>query len=363
MKQTPFTDRHLALGAKMAEFAGYNMPISYSGINDEHQAVRKNAGIFDVSHMGEFILKGPDALDLIQRVTSNDASKLTKGKAQYSCLTNENGGIVDDLLVYCIEDNQVYMLVVNASNIEKDWDWIRKHNSSGVEMHNISEKTCLLAIQGPNAARILQPLTEMDILNLKYYTFVKGVFAGVDNVLVSATGYTGSGGVEIYFEERNGAASIIWDAIFAEGGPKGLKPIGLGARDTLRLEMGYCLYGNDIDDFSTPLEAGLGWITKFTKTFTASEFLQKQKENGVEKKLVGFEMIDRGIPRHDYLIRDAEGNMIGRVTSGTQSPSLQKAIGMGYVLIDHASLDSEIFIDVRDKSLRAKVVKIPFVQL
>jgi aminomethyltransferase len=363
MKQTPFTDRHLALGAKMAEFAGYNMPISYSGINDEHQAVRKNAGIFDVSHMGEFILKGPDALDLIQRVTSNDASKLTKGKAQYSCLTNENGGIVDDLLVYCIEDNQVYMLVVNASNIEKDWDWIRKHNSSGVEMHNISEKTCLLAIQGPNAARILQPLTEMDILNLKYYTFVKGVFAGVDNVLVSATGYTGSGGVEIYFEDKDGAASIIWDAIFAEGGPKGLKPIGLGARDTLRLEMGYCLYGNDIDDFSTPLEAGLGWITKFTKTFTASEFLQKQKENGVEKKLVGFEMIDRGIPRHDYLIRDAEGNMIGRVTSGTQSPSLQKAIGMGYVLIDHASLDSEIFIDVRDKSLRAKVVKIPFVQL
>lgn len=363
MKQTPFTEKHLALGAKMAEFAGYNMPISYSGINDEHQAVRKNAGIFDVSHMGEFILKGPDALDLIQRVTSNDASKLTKGKAQYSCLTNENGGIVDDLLVYCIEDNQVYMLVVNASNIEKDWDWIRKHNSAGVEMHNISEKTCLLAIQGPNAARILQPLTEMDILNLKYYTFVKGVFAGVDNVLVSATGYTGSGGVEIYFEDKDGAASIIWDAIFAEGGPKGLKPIGLGARDTLRLEMGYCLYGNDIDDFSTPLEAGLGWITKFSKTFTASEFLQKQKENGVEKKLVGFEMIDRGIPRHDYLIRDAEGNMIGRVTSGTQAPSLQKAIGMGYVLIDHASLDSEIFIDVRDKSLRAKVVKIPFVQL
>jgi aminomethyltransferase len=363
MKQTPFTEKHLALGAKMAEFAGYNMPISYTGINDEHQAVRKNAGIFDVSHMGEFILKGPGSVDLIQRVTSNDLSKLTKGKAQYSCLTNENGGIVDDLLVYCIEDNQVYMLVVNASNIEKDWEWIRKHNSAGVEMHNISEKTCLLAIQGPNAARMLQALTEMDILNLKYYTFVKGVFAGVENVLVSATGYTGSGGVEIYFEDKDGAAGIIWDAIFSEGGPKGLKPIGLGARDTLRLEMGYCLYGNDIDDFSTPLEAGLGWITKFTKTFTASEFLQKQKENGVEKKLVGFEMIDRGIPRHDYLIRDGEGNMIGRVTSGTQSPSLQKAIGMGYVLIDHASLDSEIFIDVRDKSLRAKVVKIPFVQL
>lgn len=362
MKQTPFTAKHIALGAKMAEFAGYNMPISYSGINDEHHAVRNNAGIFDVSHMGEFILKGPDALDLIQRVTSNDASKLTMGKAQYSCLTNENGGIVDDLLVYCIEENNVYMLVVNASNIDKDWEWIRRHNGKGVEMHNISDKTCLLAIQGPNACRILQPLTDMDILNLKYYTFVKGRFAGVDNVLVSATGYTGSGGVEIYFEDKDGAADKVWDAIFAEGGPKGLKPIGLGARDTLRLEMGYCLYGNDIDDFTTPLEAGLGWITRFSKTFTASEFLQKQKDSGVEKKLVGFEMIDKGIPRHDYLVRDAEGNLIGRVTSGTQSPSLQKAIGMGYVQSAYAALDSEIFIDIRDKSLRAKVVKIPFVQ-
>ena len=362
MKQTPFTAKHIALGAKMAEFAGYHMPISYSGINDEHHAVRNNAGIFDVSHMGEFILKGPDALDLIQRVTSNDASKLTMGKAQYSCLTNENGGIVDDLIVYCIEEGNVYMLVVNASNIDKDWEWIRRHNSKGVEMHNISDKTCLLAIQGPNACRILQPLTEMDILNLKYYTFVKGRFAGVDNVLVSATGYTGSGGVEIYFENKDGAADLIWDAIFAEGGPKGLKPIGLGARDTLRLEMGYCLYGNDIDDFTTPLEAGLGWITRFSKSFTASEFLQKQKDSGVEKKLVGFEMIDKGIPRHDYLIRDAEGNLIGRVTSGTQSPSLQKAIGMGYVQSAYAALDSEIFIDVRDKSLRAKVAKIPFVQ-
>jgi aminomethyltransferase len=362
MKQTSFTAKHIALGAKMAEFAGYHMPISYSGINDEHQAVRNNAGIFDVSHMGEFILKGPDALDLIQRVTSNDAAKLTNGKAQYSCLTNENGGIVDDLLVYCIEENNVYMLVVNAANIEKDWEWIRRHNSRGAEMHNISDKTCLLAIQGPNACRILQPLTDIDILNLKYYTFVKGRFAGVDNVLVSATGYTGSGGVEIYFEDKDGAADRIWDAIFAEGGPKGLKPIGLGARDTLRLEMGYCLYGNDIDDFTTPLEAGLGWITRFSKSFTASEFLQKQKENGVEKKLVGFEMIDKGIPRHDYLIRDAEGNLIGRVTSGTQSPSLQKAIGMGYVQSAYAALDSEIFIDIRDKSLRARVVKIPFVQ-
>lgn len=362
MKQTPFTAKHIALGAKMAEFAGYNMPISYSGINDEHHAVRNNAGIFDVCHMGEFVLKGDNALDLIQRVTSNDASKITNGKAQYSCLTNENGGIVDDLIVYCIEENNVYMLVVNASNIDKDWEWIRRHNTNNVEMHNISAKTCLLAIQGPNATKMLQPLTDMDIMNLKYYTFVKGNFAGVDNVLVSATGYTGAGGVEIYFEDKDGAADKIWDAIFNECGPKGLKPIGLGARDTLRLEMGYCLYGNDIDDFSTPLEAGLGWITKFTKPFTASEYLQKQKANGPEKKLVGFEMIDKGIPRHDYLIRDIEGNLIGRVTSGTQSPTLSKGIGLGYVQIEQAYIDSEIFIDVRDKSLKAKVVKLPFVK-
>jgi len=362
MKQTPFTAKHIALGAKMAEFAGYNMPISYSGINDEHHAVRTNAGIFDVSHMGEFILKGEHALDLIQRVTSNDASKLTAGKAQYSCLPNENGGIVDDLLVYCVEENNVYMLVVNASNIEKDWEWISRHNTNGVEMHNISAKTALLAIQGPNATRILQPLTDIDILNLKYYTFVKGRFAGVDNVLVSATGYTGAGGVEIYFEDKDGASEKIWDAIFEQGGPKGLKPIGLGARDTLRLEKGFCLYGNDIDDFSTPLEAGLGWITKFTKPFTSSEYLQKQKANGVEKKLVGFEMVDKGIPRHDYLIKDAEGNLIGKVTSGTQSPTLGKAIGMGYVLSDLSAPDSEIWVEIRDKQVKAKVVRLPFVQ-
>lgn len=361
MKSTPFTHKHQALGAKMAEFAGYNMPISYTGINDEHHAVRNNAGVFDVSHMGEFILKGENALDLIQRVTSNDASKLTNGKAQYSCMTNENGGIVDDLLVYCVEENKVYMLVVNASNIEKDWEWIVRHNSANVEMHNISDKTCLLAIQGPNATKILQPLTDMDILNMKYYTFSKGRFAGVDNVLVSATGYTGAGGVEIYFEDKDDNANKIWDAIFEAGKSAGIKPIGLGARDTLRLEKGFCLYGNDIDDFSTPLEAGLGWITKFTKPFTASEYLQKQKANGVEKKLVGFEMVDKGIPRHDYRIKDAEGNLIGRVTSGTQSPSLQKAIGLGYVLAEHSSIDSEIFVEVRDKLLKAKVVKIPFV--
>src|SRR6187397_264997 len=298
MKNTPFTNKHIALGAKMAEFAGYNMPISYSGINDEHHNVRKNAGVFDVSHMGEFILKGEHALDLIQKVTTNDASKLTKGKAQYSCLTNEKAGIVDDLIVYCIEENKVYMLVVNASNIEKDWNWIVEHNTSDVEMHNISDQTCLLAVQGPNATKILQPLTEMDILNLKYYSFVKGNFAGVNNVLVSATGYTGAGGVEIYFEDKNDNADKAWDAIFNVGASKGIKPIGLGARDTLRLEMGYCLYGNDIDDFSTPLEAGLGWITKFTKPFTARDIFEKQKAAGVTKKLVGFEMMEKGIARH-----------------------------------------------------------------
>jgi len=360
MKNTPFTDKHITLGAKMAEFAGYNMPISYTGINDEHAAVRKNAGVFDVSHMGEFILKGENSLDLIQRVTSNDASKLTNGKAQYSCLPNDNAGIVDDLIVYCIEENKVYMLVVNASNIEKDWDWISKHNSKNVEMHNISDKTCLLAIQGPNATKILQPLTEMDILNLKYYTFVKGKFAGIDNVLISATGYTGAGGVEIYFEDKDDVADKIWDTIFKIGSPQGLKPIGLGARDTLRLEMGFCLYGNDIDDTTSPLEAGLGWITKFTKDFTAKNILETQKAEGVKRKLVGFEMIDKGIPRHNYEIKDASGNRIGYVTSGTQSPSLQKAIGMGYVTIENAVIDTEIFIAVRDKMLKAKVVKIPF---
>ncbi len=360
MKSTAFTQKHIALGAKMAEFAGYNMPISYTGINDEHAAVRKNAGVFDVSHMGEFMLKGEQALDLIQRVTSNDASKITNGQAQYSCLPNEQGGIVDDLIVYCIEFNKVYMLVVNASNIEKDWNWISKFNTNGVEMYNISDKTCLLAIQGPNATKILQPLVDTDIMNLKYYTFTKGKFAGVENVLISATGYTGSGGVEIYFEDKDGAADKIWDAIFEAGTPQGLKPIGLGARDTLRLEMGYCLYGNDIDDTTSPLEGGLGWITKFTKEFTAKDIIQKQKEAGVTRKLVGFEMIDRGIPRHDYLIKDADGNTIGKVTSGTQAPSLNKAIGLGYVAAGFASVDSDIYIDIRNTLVKARVVKAPF---
>jgi aminomethyltransferase len=360
MKTTPFTNKHIALGAKMAEFAGYNMPISYTGINDEHQAVRNNAGVFDVSHMGEFILKGEHALDLIQRVTSNDASKLKNGQAQYSCLPNNEGGIVDDLLVYCIEENKVYMLVVNASNIEKDWNWISSHNTNNAEMHNISDKTALLAIQGPKATQILQPLTDVDILNLKYYTFVKGTFAGVENVLISATGYTGAGGVEIYFEDKDGAADKIWDSIFKAGAEAGIKPIGLGARDTLRLEMGFCLYGNDIDDTTSPLEAGLGWITKFTKDFSSKAIFEKQKAEGLTRKLVGFEMIDKGIPRHGYVIADEAGNDIGVVTSGTQSPSLSKAIGLGYVQKDFAGFDTNIYIKVRDKLLKAKVVKLPF---
>jgi len=358
MKNTPFTEKHLALGARMAEFAGYNMPISYSGINDEHLAVRTNAGVFDVSHMGEFILKGEKALDLIQRVTSNDASKLTAGKAQYSCLPNKEGGIVDDLIVYCIEENKVYMLVVNASNIQKDWDWISAFNTENVEMHNISDKTCLLAIQGPEAAKMMQPLTEVDILDMKYYTFQKGKFAGVDNVLISATGYTGSGGIEIYFENKDDNADIIWNKIFEAG--KDLKPIGLAARDTLRLEMGYCLYGNDIDDTTSPLEAGLGWITKFTKDFTGKEVLEKQKAEGIKRKLAGIELTEKGIPRHGYEVLNQNNEVIGHVTSGTQSPSLRKPIGMAYVQLEYAKAGTEIFIKIRDKMVPAKVVKMPF---
>jgi len=360
MKNTPFTQKHIALGAKMAEFAGYNMPISYTGINDEHAAVRNNAGVFDVSHMGEFILKGENALDLIQRLTSNDASKLTAGKAQYSCLPNKKGGIIDDLIVYCIEENKVYMLVVNSSNIEKDWAWISSNNNKNVEIHDVSDKTCLLAIQGPNATKLLQPLTDVDIMNLKYYTFVKGNFAGVDNVLISATGYTGAGGVEIYFEDKDGAADKIWDKIFEIGTPQGLKAIGLGARDTLRLEMGYCLYGNDIDDTTSPLEAGLGWITKLTKEFIAKDILQKQKTEGLTQKLVGLEMVEKGIPRHGYEIKDHMGAAIGRITSGTQSPSLGKAIAMGYVNSFYSNIDKQVYVKVRDKLLIAKVVKVPF---
>ena len=341
----------------MAEFAGYNMPISYEGITQEHLAVRNSAGMFDVSHMGEFIFKGPNALNLIQRVCSNDASKLSPGKAQYSCLPNEHGGIVDDLLVYQIEP-EVFMLVVNAGNIQKDWDWILKYNTENVEAHNISDKTALLAIQGPNAKNILQKLTAIDLTAIPYYSFTKGEFAGLKNVVVSNTGYTGAGGFEIYFENQD--AARIWNRIMEAGKEFDIKPIGLGARDTLRLEMGFCLYGNDINDETTPLEAGLGWITKFTKNFTASEILSKQKAEGVQKKLVGFEMVDRGIPRHGYEIVNSQGIPIGEVTSGTQSPSLKKAIGLGYVPVDFATPGSQIFIQIRDKDIEARVVKIPF---
>ena len=357
LKNVALEQTHIALGAKMVPFAGYNMPVSYTGLNEEHLTVRNAVGVFDVSHMGEFILKGENALDLIQRVTSNDASVLADGKVQYSCLPNDKGGIVDDLLVYRITDKE-YMLVVNASNIEKDWNWISKFNTKGVEMKNISDSVSLLAVQGPKAAQALQKLTDVNLSEMPYYTFKKGKFNGEENVVISNTGYTGAGGFEIYF--ANEVADKMWKAIFEAGAEFGIKPIGLGARDTLRLEMGFCLYGNDIDDTTSPLEAGLGWITKFTKEFTNSKALLEQKEKGVTKKLVGFEMIDRGIPRHDYLIADAAGNTIGKVTSGTQSPSLNKAIGMGYVPTALSKVDSEIFIMIRDKAIKAKVVKIPF---
>lgn len=359
MKTTALTDKHISLGAKMVPFAGYNMPVSYSGLNDEHLAVRKSLGVFDVSHMGEFILKGPHALDLIQKTTSNDASVLTDGKAQYSCLPNNNGGIVDDLIVYRI-DAQTYMLVVNASNIEKDWNWLQQNNTWGVDMKNISDDTSLLAVQGPNAIHALQKLTDVKLADIPYYSFVKGRFNGIDNVVISNTGYTGAGGFELYFE--NQYAVKMWDDIFAAGKEFDIKPIGLGARDTLRLEMGFCLYGNDIDDTTSPIEAGLGWITKFTKEFTNRAALETQKTSGVSQKLVGFEMIDRGIPRHDYQIADANGTIIGKVTSGTQSPSLNKAIGLGYVKTEFAKSDTEIFVVIREKAIKAKVCKIPFLK-
>ena len=341
----------------MVPFAGYNMPVQYAGINVEHDTVRKGVGVFDVSHMGEFILKGENALDLIQRVSSNDASKLYDGKVQYSCIPNEHGGIVDDLLVYRI-DEKTYMLVVNASNIDKDWSWIARFNTEQVDMKNISDRTSLLAIQGPKAADALQSLTDIDLGTMEYYTFKKGKFAGVDNVLVSATGYTGAGGFEIYVDNKD--AEQVWNAVFEVGEPFGIKPIGLGARDTLRLEMGFCLYGNDIDDHTSPLEAGLGWVTKFNKEFTNSAALLQQKQDGLKQRLVGFEMIERGIPRHDYQIVDAEGAVIGKVTSGTQSPSLQKAIGMGYVKSEFAKEGTEIYILIRDNKVKAQIVKPPF---
>ena len=357
MKNTALSHVHEALGAKMVPFAGYNMPVQYEGVTIEHETVRNGVGVFDVSHMGEFFLKGENALALIQKVSSNDASKLTPGKAQYSCMPNNDGGIVDDLIIYMIAENE-YMLVVNASNIEKDWNWISQHNDLNVEMENRSEDWSLLAIQGPKAAEAMQSLTSVDLSNIKFYTFEITDFAGIPNVVVSATGYTGSGGFEVYV--KNEDVEQLWNKVFEAGKDWGIKPIGLAARDTLRLEMGYCLYGNDIDDTTSPLEAGLGWITKFTKDFVNSEALKAQKEAGVTRKLVAFELTERGVPRHDYEIVDADGNNIGRVTSGTMSPSLGKGIGLGYVTIENSKIDSDIFIQVRKKQLAAKVVKLPF---
>jgi aminomethyltransferase len=357
MRDTALTAKHTALGAKMVPFAGFNMPVQYAGVKVEHECVRNGVGVFDVSHMGEFLLKGEKALDLIQKVTSNDASKMVNGQAQYTCMPNETGGIVDDLIIYR-KNAEEFFVVVNASNIEKDWNWIADRNDLGVEMNNLSDDYSLLAIQGPKAADAMQQLTDIDLKGMKYYTFQIGKFAGIDDVMVSATGYTGSGGFEVYVKNKDVAE--LWDRVFEAGADADIQPIGLAARDTLRLEMGFCLYGNDIDNTTSPLEAGLSWITKFTKEFTNSENLKAQKEAGVTKKLVGFEMIDRGIPRHDYPVNDADGNSIGRVTSGTMSPSMNKAIGLGYVNVEFAAIDSEIYIEVRNKQIKAKVVKPPF---
>jgi len=358
MKNTSLTEKHIALGAKMVPFAGYNMPVLYAGLMQEHHCVRNDVGVFDVSHMGEFWISGPKAFDLIQFATSNDVSKLFDGKVQYSCLPNATGGIVDDLLVYRVNE-EMYLLVVNASNIDKDWNHLSELNKEfGATMVNKSDDTSLLAVQGPKATAALQSLTDMTLSDMEYYTFKIGTFAGVENVVVSTTGYTGAGGFEIYFP--NEAANDMWDKIFAAGAEQGIQPIGLGARDTLRLEMGFCLYGNDINDTTSPLEAGLGWITKFSAPFLNSENLKAQKEAGVTRKLVAFEMIDKGIPRHDYEIADASGNVVGVVTSGTQSPSLEKAIGLGYVPTAMTALGTEVFILVRGKSLKAVVVSLPF---
>ncbi len=357
LKRVALNDVHIQLGAKMVPFAGFNMPVRYSSDIEEHNTVRNSVGVFDVSHMGEFLLTGPKALELIQRITSNDASKLYDGKVQYSYLPNERGGIVDDLLVYRI-NSEKYLLVVNASNIDKDWNWIVSHNTEGVEMQNISDEISLFAVQGPKATPVCQQLTNFDLTRLEYYTFVVTTFAGVPDVIISATGYTGAGGYEIYVP--NAYALQVWQKLFEAGKPYDIKPIGLGARDTLRLEMGYCLYGNDIDDTTSPLEAGLGWVTKFNKTFINSQNLSAQKEKGTERKLVPFVMIDRGIPRSNYEIVNAAGEKIGVVTSGTQSPTLSTGIGMGYVKMDYSQPDTEIYIQIRNKPLKAKVVKLPF---
>ncbi|MBM1107833.1 glycine cleavage system aminomethyltransferase GcvT [Aurantibacter crassamenti] len=358
MKNTALTKTHEALGAKMVPFAGYNMPVSYEGVNAEHETIRNGVGVFDVSHMGEFLISGENALPLIQKVTSNDASKLTIGKAQYSCLPNETGGIVDDLIVYRIKENQ-YLLVVNASNIEKDWAHISKYNTEfNAEMRDLSENYSLLAIQGPKAVEAMQSLTSIDLAAIKFYNFEVADFAGIEHVIISATGYTGSGGFEIYC--KNDEVKQIWDKVFEAGAEFGIKPIGLAARDTLRLEMGYCLYGNDINDNTSPFEAGLGWITKFTKDFVNADALEKEKKHGAERKLVAFELDERGIPRHDYDIVDSQGNKIGIVTSGTMSPSLSKGIGLGYVPNIFTEVGSKIYIQIRKKAIPATVVKLPF---
>lgn len=367
IKRTPLYDRHVALGARMTDFAGYDMPVLYSNIQDEHHAVRNAVGVFDVSHMGEFIVRGRQALDLVQHVTSNDASKLAIGQAQYSCLPNAEGGIVDDLLVYrlpedyCAEGEQAFLLVVNASNIRKDWDWISAHNTFDTRLIDISEETGLIAIQGPLAASLLQPLTDVPLHDIEFYTFRKGTFAGQDQILISATGYTGAGGFELY--ARNAQIVAIWDAVFALSPGYPVTPAGLGARDTLRLEMGYCLYGNDIDDTTSPIEAGLGWITKAQKgPFISSEIFARQRKEGVSRKLVGIEVDDRRVPRHDYPIQDMTGREIGRVTSGTLAPSLQKPIGMGYVETAFAAPGTEIQVIANRKALPGRVVKMPFYQ-
>jgi aminomethyltransferase len=357
MKSTALVNKHIALGAKMVPFAGYNMPVQYEGVNAENETVRNAVGVFDVSHMGEFLLTGENALALIQKVATNDAATLTIGKAQYSCMPNGKGGIVDDLIIYRMKEEQ-YLLVVNASNIEKDWNWISSHNDLGVEMKNLSDDYSLLAIQGPKAVEAMQALTSIDLSAINYYHFEVADFAGIEHVIISATGYTGSGGFEIYC--KNSEVEQVWDRVFEAGASFGIKPIGLAARDTLRLEMGFCLYGNDIDDTTSPIEAGLGWITKFTKDFTDAALLKGQKETGVTRKLIAFEMVDRGIPRHDYQILDLEGNVIGKVTSGTMSPSMKIGIGMGYVETAFANLETEIAIEIREKGVKAKIVKLPF---
>ena len=358
MKKTALYDKHVSLGAKIVPFAGFEMPVQYSGVTEEHFAVREKAGLFDVSHMGQFFVEGAGAKDLLQFVTTNNVDVLENGKAQYSCLPNENGGIVDDLIVYKMEDEK-YFVVVNASNIDKDWDHILKYNSFGAKLTNASDEMSLLAIQGPKATEILQKLTETNLSEIPYYNFTVGTVAGVSDVIISNTGYTGSGGFEIYF--NNESAEKLWDAIIEAGAEEGIIPCGLAARDTLRLEKGFCLYGMDIDDTTSPIEAGLGWITKFDKDFVSKDIFAKQKEEGVTRKLVGFELTDKGVPRHDYPVVDAEGNVIGKVTSGTQSPMKKIGLGIAYVDKPHFKLGTEIFIQVRNKNIPAKVVKMPFV--